>query len=129
MARTPEGVVKNDIKTLLLSFGVWFAGAPKPTVVNGWLHMPVPTPFGVHGIPDFCGILFGEPFYVEAKAPAGKGSAGAPSGNQLDRHAEIRTAGGHCVVAYSAEQVEMYIASTWPEKYARLKEEQKTRRK
>jgi len=124
MARTPEGRVKDDIKKFLLAAGAWFAGAPKPAVVYGWMYMPVPAPFGVHGIPDFCGILFGEPFYIEAKGPEGM-----PSGNQLDRHAEIRGAGGHAVVASDVLQVEAYIAANWPGHYARIKETQKAGRK
>lgn len=121
MARTPEGVVKDDIKKFLDQFGVRMAGRPEIEGGRGWMYMPVPTPFGVNGIPDFCGILFGAPFYIEAKAP----KDGRPSENQLNRHAEIRAAGGHIVVATCALHVEAYIAATWPEKYADFKEAQK----
>lgn len=122
MARTPEGVVKDDIKKFFTSIGVWFAGQPAPEVVNGWTYMPVPAPFGVHGIPDFCGILFGKPFYVEAKAPKG-----APSENQLDRQSEILAAGGYALIADNVEDVRAFVASTWPEEYARIQKAQKDR--
>lgn len=119
MARTPEGKVKDDIKAFLLSIGVWFAGKVPPAVVNGWSYMPVPAPFGVHGIPDFCGILFGKPFYIEAKAPTG-----APSANQLDRQSEILAAGGYALIVDNVEDVRVFVASTWPNEYANLKEAQ-----
>lgn len=120
MARTPEGVVKDDIKKFLTSIGVWFAGKVPPEVVNGWAYMPVPAPFGVHGIPDFCGILFGKPFYIEAKAPNG-----AASENQLDRQSEILAAGGYALITSDVEEVRAFVASTWPKEYADLQEAQK----
>lgn len=120
MARTPEGVVKDDIKKFLLSLGVWFAGKVPPAVVNGWAFMPVPTPFGVHGIPDFCGILFGKPFYVEAKS-----ARGSPDGNQLDRQKEIQAAGGYALIVDNVEDLRAFVAATWPEQYADIQEAQK----
>lgn len=97
---TPEGRVKAEIKKFLMRKGVWFAGQHPPPVVTGWMYMPLAGPFGVSGIPDFCGIYVGKPFYVEAKAPGGK-----PSDLQLRRIAEITKAGGIAVVVESVEQL------------------------
>ena len=122
MARTPEGRVKAEIRAFLASMGVWFAGQVPPAVANGWVYMPVPAPFGVHGIPDFCGILFGKPFYIEAKAPNGR-----PSENQLDRQSEILAAGGYALIVDNVEDVRAFVAQTWPKEYAHIQEAQKDR--
>lgn len=97
---TPEGRVKDAIRKLLESKGVWFAGRPTPQVVTGWMYMPVPMGMGVAGIPDFCGIYKGRALYIEAKAPGGR-----PSENQKKRHEEIRAAGGIVILADNAEVV------------------------
>lgn len=103
MAATPEGKVKDAIKKYLTKHGAWFAGKPVPPVVVGWFYMPVPTGFGVNGIPDFCGIWKGKPFYIEAKAP---GCVGDTTDNQKNRHAEIEKAGGIVLVVSSVEELE-----------------------
>lgn len=99
---TPEGKVKESVKKYLTSIGVWFAGKPAPTVVSGWMYMPVSNGMGVSGIPDFCGILMGRPTYIETKAPKG-----TPTENQLTRHREIRSAGGTVLVVTSVDELKM----------------------
>ena len=98
---TPEAKVKQDIRKLFASYGLWPAGQPKaPDVVMGWYYMPVPAGFGVNGIPDFCGIFMGRPLYVEAKA-----STGEPTANQLQRAKEIVAAGGYHIITSSIDDV------------------------
>jgi len=106
MARTPEGVVKDDIKKFLTSKGVWFAGAKQaPEVITGWMYMPIKMgPMGVNGIPDFVGFYKLTPVAIEAKAPKGEQST-----NQKDRQREIEMAGGHYILAASAEDVRAYF--------------------
>jgi hypothetical protein len=101
---TPEAKVKADIRKMLTARGVWFAGRPKPAFVWGWMYIPVAAPFGVHGIADFCGIVAGKPFYIEAKAPGGK-----PTSNQLDRQQEVIAAGGHSIIVESEDEVTAYF--------------------
>lgn len=98
---TPEGRVKLQIKKHLTAKGVWFAGQPPPPVVTGWMYMPVSIGMGVSGIPDFVGTYKCRPVFIEAKAPGGK-----PTDNQLERHKEIRTAGGVVIVADSVDVLE-----------------------
>ena len=100
---TPEGKVKDAIKKHLTKHGVWFAGKPPPPIVVGWMYMPVPTGFGVNGIPDFCGIWKGVPLYIEAKAP---GCIKDTSENQKARHKEIEKASGVVIVADSVETLQ-----------------------
>ena len=85
MASTPEGRVKAAIEKWLKSNGFVKAGHLPDGVglISGWYYMPVAMPMGVHGIPDFCGIWRGRPFYIEAKAP-GK----TATDNQRERHRE-----------------------------------------
>lgn len=99
---TPEGRVKRDIKKFLIEKArVRFAGTPRLVDSRGWMYMPSAGPFGVSGVPDFCGIYDGRPFYIEAKA-----DDNAPTENQKARIKEILEAGGIAIVAYSAEDVE-----------------------
>jgi hypothetical protein len=98
MAQTPEGKVKADIKKYLDSIGFWRAGTERPSTVIGTYHMPVANGMGVHGIPDFVGVLNlgpfnGTRFDIEAKRPGEE-----PTPNQLKRHEEIRAAGGIVLV-------------------------------
>lgn len=101
---TPEGKVKNDVKKWLTSIGVWFAGKPAPTVVTGWMYMPVSNGMGVSGIPDFCGIFMGKPLFIETKAP---GKASETTENQKMRHREIHAAGGVVLVVTSVAELKM----------------------
>lgn len=94
---TPEGAVKRDIRKWLLANGLMNAGIESIQHDNkGWFYMPQNNGLGVSGIPDFVGIIGqgGRFFSIEAKAPGGK-----PTPIQLDRHAEIRAAGGIVLVA------------------------------
>jgi penicillin-binding protein-related factor A (putative recombinase) len=102
---TPEGRVKEAIKKYLTAKGVWFAGKASPPTATGWMYMPVTNGMGVTGIPDFCGVYKGRPLYIEAKADASK----KPTDNQLQRHKEIRAAGGIVIVAHSVEQLEVEL--------------------
>lgn len=101
---TPEGRVKAQIRKYLTAKGVWFAGQSPPPVVTGWMFMPVSNGMGVSGIPDFDGFYKGKPLFIEAKAPGGK-----PTDNQLERHKEIRAAGGVAIVADSVETLEQEL--------------------
>ena len=58
---TPEGTVKYKIKEYLKSLA--------PAL---WYFMPVPTGYGVRGIPDFVGCYKGRFFAIEAKAKGGE---------------------------------------------------------
>lgn len=95
---TPEARVKNAIKKWLDSHGFWRAGAKRPEgTIHGWYTMPVSNGMGVHGIPDFRCVYKGLSFDIEAKAPKGEATP-----NQLQRHAEIREAGGFVVILSDA---------------------------
>lgn len=95
---TPEAAVKQSIKELLHSRGLIAAGSKRgnwPDYPTGWYYMPVQAGLGVHGIPDFVGMLRGYFFVVEAKAP---GQINRTSANQKNRLAEIAEVKGfHCV--------------------------------
>ncbi len=86
---TPEGIVKRDIKRVLVEFGVWY-------------YMPQPGPYQVAGIPDFIGITpwDGKFLGIEAKGPAGKATA-----NQERVVAEINANGGVAIITNNAEEV------------------------
>lgn len=99
---SPEGKVKKAISDYLRSIGIKRAGDGKHQgAVTGWYYMPVPNGMGVNGIPDFCGIYRGRPFYIEAKAVGGK----PPTANQIARHQEIQDAGGFVVVCNDVTQL------------------------
>lgn len=107
MARTPEGVVKDDIKAWLDAHGFWRAGTDKPNMdLRGWYYMPVPGGMGVSGIPDFMGSVIRlpnwtpAPFGIEAKAKNGR-----LSGPQEDRIEEMKAAGWYVLVVDDVSQL------------------------
>lgn len=106
---TPEGAVKALISRWLHGKGFIKAGSAEnkwPENPKGWYYMPVPSPFQVHGIPDFCGIWKGRAFYIEAKGPKGEASE-----NQKRRHEEIRRANG--VVWLVAGEDDLSVVDAW----------------
>ena len=86
MATTPEGYLKNQVKAYLKSIGAWF-------------FMPVPTGFGVRGVPDFIGCLQGKFFAIETKTTGRQ-----PTVFQEMCIAAIKKAGGAAGVAYTLEE-------------------------
>ena len=81
MATTPEGKVKNRLKTMLKQHGIWF-------------YMPQAGPFGKAGIPDFILIVEGKFVGVECKADKSK----KPTPLQVIAMEDIEKAGGKCFV-------------------------------
>jgi hypothetical protein len=87
---TPDGRTKVKINEMLLAAGIVpaaKAGAGLDGV--GWYFMPVQTPYGIKGVPDYIGHLHGRFFAIEAKA-LGK----TPTGLQALQLAEIHDTGG-----------------------------------
>jgi len=85
---TPEALVKKDIKVFLSSIeGLWF-------------FMPVPTGFGVRGIPDFIGCWRGRFFGIEAKSSEGK-----PTAWQEAIGRKITLAGGLWLVVRNVDEI------------------------
>lgn len=94
MATTPEGRVKDAVKKLLKSRGVWY-------------FMPIGGAFTRHGVPDFSCIAPGnKAFFVETKAP-GKLSTLTP--NQANCHEEIRQRGGVVLVIDNVAPLQEYL--------------------
>jgi len=109
MARTAEGIVKDDVKKVLHEFGFIKAGdgpAKWPTPVHGWYYMPVKAVMGVNGIFDFVCMFYGAFIGIETKAP---GKLDDVNPNQQRRHAEVRAAGGIVVIADNAGIVKEYL--------------------
>jgi hypothetical protein len=77
---TPEGKVKDKVKRLFKSMGVYYA-------------MPATGGYGVSGVPDFLVCLKGRFIGVECKAGKGK-----PTALQLKNLAEIEASGGISVI-------------------------------
>ena len=88
MSSTPEGKLKAQVKELLTSI---------PSV---WYFMPVPTGFGVRGIPDFLGCWQGRFFAIETKAPGKKETPW-----QTRVRLQILAAGGLAIVTDKFEDV------------------------
>ena len=82
MATTPEGKVKRQVKKILKERGVWYV-------------MPVPTGYGMAGVPDFLCCWRGLFLAIETKAPGKKYTLTA---NQKNKISAIRQAGGVAVV-------------------------------
>lgn len=95
MALTPEGRVKQAVKKLLVSKGIWF-------------YMPVQNGMGRVGIPDFICCWGGLFLAVETKAP---GKTGNTTANQDRVLAEIKDHGGIAVVVDSAQALEEILKS------------------
>lgn len=87
---TPEGKLKKEIKVYLKNLG------PKC-----WYFMPVPSGYGIRGIPDFVGVYKGQFFSIEAKAPGGKVAPWQDRVMDL-----INNAGGLTIVAWELKDVE-----------------------
>lgn len=70
MANTPEGKVKDAVKSTLESLGV--RSLSRPTRITcldiGTYYMPVSNGMGTHGIPDFVCSVMGKSLYIETKA-------------------------------------------------------------
>lgn len=97
MAQTPEGRVKDAVKKLLKSRGIWY-------------YMPVQNGMGVVGIPDIIACWDGLFLAIETKAPlknpttlAQRWAKATP--NQQRRIEEINAAGGLALVVDDVEQV------------------------
>jgi hypothetical protein len=84
MATTPEGKVKDKIKTLLKSYA--------PDV---YYFMPAMGSFGKSGVPDIIACIGGRFVAIEVKADRCKNP---PTALQEKNLAEIRTAGGVALV-------------------------------
>ena len=71
MKQKPEGVVKNEVKKILLSYGIFPAkDAHQFTkACHGWYFMPSQNGFGITAVPDFIGHYQGKFFAIETKAP------------------------------------------------------------
>jgi hypothetical protein len=90
---TPEGRVKQDVKTLLLRHGIWF-------------FMPVQTGYGVSGIPDFICCWKGLFIGVECKAPGRENRTTPAQQRTLN---DIREHGGRAVVVSSAVELSLWL--------------------
>lgn len=89
MSMTPEGKVKDKVKRLFKSMGVYYA-------------MPATGGYGVSGVPDFLVCLKGKFIGVECKAGKGK-----PTALQLKNLAEIEASGGISVIV-NEENLEQF---------------------
>ena len=82
MAKTPEGKVKDQVKSLLKSLGIWY-------------YMPIQNGMGVVGIPDFICCWDGHFLAIETKAP---GKRSDTTANQKRNLEAIASNGGTAVV-------------------------------
>ena len=83
-----EALVKRDIKAFLKD------------IEGCWFFMPVPTGYGVRGIPDFIGCYRGRFFALEAKS-----ETGCPSPWQERMQREIMLAGGLWMLVRDVEAI------------------------
>lgn len=94
---TPEGRVKDKIKKLLKSHGIWY-------------YMPMQNGMGVAGIPDLICCYEGLFIGIETKAPLKNPTTfeqrwAKATANQQARMREIQKAGGIAFVADDVQQV------------------------
>ncbi len=94
MAMTPEGKVKQGVKTYLKTLMV--GGMPV------WFFMPVQNGMGVVGIPDFLCSIGGKLLAIETKAPGRLGTVTANQRNQID---QINASGATAIVIDSVEDL------------------------
>lgn len=87
---TPEGRVKDAVKRLLKSRGIYY-------------YMPMNNGMGRVGAPDFICCWDGRMLAIETKAP---GKRGNTTPNQERELAAIRAAGGIAVVVDDISQLE-----------------------
>lgn len=101
---TPEGKVKELVKTLLRRYKVYPAkdAGAFPSDALGWYYMPVQQ-MSVKGIPDFLGHFFGVFWAIEAKAPGKE-----PTGFQELQLKAIGTSGGARFVVDGPESLGVF---------------------
>ena len=92
---TPEGIVKEQVKSYLASIGCIPASqANRVTIAHrGYYYIPVSNGMGVHGIPDFIGHYLGRFFAIETKKPGG-----TPTALQVMQLTAIEMSGGKVFV-------------------------------
>lgn len=95
MASTPEGKVKEAVRKLLRSRGIWF-------------YQPVQNGMGVVGIPDFICCHDGQFIAIETKAP---GKLNSVTANQERVLEEIREHGGFAIVVDNVEMLELHLVA------------------
>ena len=93
MASTPEGKVKNAIKKLLDTKGIWH-------------FSPVSNGMGRHGIPDIICCWNGRFLAIECKAPGKRGNTSVLQDREI---AAIKGANGLAVVVDDVEQLKELI--------------------
>jgi len=98
---TPEGKVKQDIKTVLKALNIWF-------------YMPVQNGMGTVGIPDFIACHKGQFLAIETKAPGKKSQVTANQKNCLEA---IERNGGWAVVVDNKQDFEVFLATKILEKH------------
>jgi hypothetical protein len=111
---TPEGKVKDLIKTLFDSYNIRPASkaAAFPPDAEGWYYMPVPSGYGVAGIHDFIGHYRGRFFSIEAKAPGRrKEKLRGCSPHQQHQKNAINASGALALVVDGVEDLEIF--ETW----------------
>lgn len=109
MAKTPEGWVKDQIKTILKDKGIYY-------------HMSVTGGFGKSGAPDFICCVDGCFFTIEAKFDAAKNN---PTPLQKKVMADIRLAGGETLVVDKNNYI--FLAQWIDEPYNEVAHDELTR--
>lgn len=90
---TPEGRVKDAVKKVLKSYGIWY-------------FMPAANGFGKVGVPDIICCYEGKFLAIETKAP---GKVANTTANQERCIEEIRAAKGWALVVDDAAQVKEFL--------------------
>lgn len=88
MSNTPEGRVKDKVRTMLKTHGIWY-------------FLPGNNGMGSSGIPDFVCCVSGRFIGIECKADATK----RPTPLQLACASRIETAGGRWFLVYDDESL------------------------